>query len=225
VGTPIAAIIGIWLALQALGAFVHIGQDNAAVSYWSHLGGFLMGVLLSMVFRTPDLGQRELGHVVLDKMNERGPAAVARAAEDHLKHHPDDPKAMKELGDALEKLGERKQEAAIREQIIEKLPCDQWGDSLGRLLDLGTLRSWPVMKRLKLADAIRIDDPKSAALLLETVIAAGPSEPQRPETLLSLAGLYWETERGKALAALALLTKEYPMHPTTEVAKQRGWLG
>jgi len=225
VGTPIAAIIGVWAGLQVLGAFVHIGQDDAAVSYWSHLGGFVMGIVLSLAFRTPDLGQRELGHVVLDKMNERGPAAAARAAEDHLKQHPNDPKALHDLGDALEKLGERKREAKIREQIVEKLPTKDWGDALPRLLALGTLRSWSVLRRLKLADKIRVDDPAGAALLLETVIAEGPAEPQRPETLLSLAGLYWETERGKAMAALSILEKEFPLHPTLEVAKQRGWLG
>jgi len=45
-------VVAVWVVLQAAGAFVHIGADSGT-SYWSHLGGFASGVLLSLVFGVP----------------------------------------------------------------------------------------------------------------------------------------------------------------------------
>jgi membrane associated rhomboid family serine protease len=45
--------IGIWLALQVLGLFVP--QQQILVSYWGHLGGFVMGILALLVLHKRDV--------------------------------------------------------------------------------------------------------------------------------------------------------------------------
>src|SRR5208282_863903 len=72
----VAAVTGIWVVLQVIGAFVRFGEPGG-VSFASHLGGFAAGIVMGLLFRAPDLGQIQLGHEVLEQMNNRGPAAAA----------------------------------------------------------------------------------------------------------------------------------------------------
>ncbi|MFI5385082.1 MAG: rhomboid family intramembrane serine protease [Fimbriimonadales bacterium] len=224
VGVPVAGVIGVWLALQVLGAFKTIGDPIASTAFWAHLGGFGAGLVMCFVFRAPDLGQLRLGHEVIARMNERGPAAAVVAALRHLEVHPDDPTALKHLVEAHKLMNDSEGEAGALVRIIDLLPEDDVGVPICRLRDLGELGRLPPLKRIRLAERVRSQDPQTTKLLLESVIDEPASEPQRPEAMLALAGLNRDDNPEAASSMLTRLQSEYPLHPAVELARARGWM-
>jgi membrane associated rhomboid family serine protease len=50
---PAVIILGWWFVLQFLGGLSSVGMHAAGgVAWWAHVGGFLMGVLLTLVLRS-----------------------------------------------------------------------------------------------------------------------------------------------------------------------------
>jgi membrane associated rhomboid family serine protease len=222
-GISVAVVTGVWLVLQLIGAFVHIGEQGS-VSFWSHIGGFLGGLLLSAIFRVPDLGQRKLGHAVLDQMNERGPAAVAVAARQHLKEHPRDVRALRDLAEAEKQLAHPIAEVEVLHKLLEILPESEQGEPIQRLGELEKLVTLPSLRRTLLADRFRDTDPGTARLLLESVVSGPESDLQIPDAMLALAALERESAPERAAEILKRLQTKYPLHPTVDLARQRGWL-
>lgn len=219
VALSVAAVTVIWLLLQVVGAFVRLG-DSGGVSFWSHLGGFAAGILLSLVFRAPDLGQVKLGHEVLDRMNARGPAAVVVAAKRHLERHPRDVKALWELADAHGMLAERDAEAEVLLQLLDVLPEDAQPEAIRRLAQAGRVTLLTPLRRVQLAD-----QHKDVARALLKSVAEGPvEESQRPDAILALAALERESHPARADILLKELAADYPLHPAVELARKRGWL-
>ncbi|AIE84692.1 rhomboid family protein [Fimbriimonas ginsengisoli] len=221
----VAAVTGIWVILQVVGAFVRVGQTEGGTSYWAHLGGFAGGVLLSLLFRAPDLGQIRLGHEVLEQMNDRGPGAVVTAATRHLEKHPRDLKALWELANAQRLLGEGEAEADVLLRLLEIESEEEVPEVLRRLCQAGRVTRLPTLRRLQLADRIRLSSPAIAKALLRSVVEGERSEPQRPDAILSLATLERDESPVRAEELLGELSSEYPMHPAAELARKRGWIG
>ena len=218
-GVSILAITMLWVALQVVGAFVRLGDPEGGVAFWSHLGGFVSGLLLSFCFRAPDYAHLKLGHQVLEEMNARSPAAAAATAKQHLEVHPNDPKGLQELAEALDKLGNHDEEAATLVRLFGVEPSPE---ILRRLGDLARLQLLPTMERLKLAERYRSVPDVSKSLLLSVI--EGDDEVQRPDAMLALAGLERETDEANAATILAKLLDTYPLHPTVELARTRGWI-
>lgn len=221
---PVAGVLAVWLVLQIVGAFFTIGGGNAATAYWSHLGGFGAGLMLCFIFRTPDMGHLELHHKVLEEMNERGPAAAAAAALRHLEVHPDDPKALQQLIEAHRLMDDAEGEAGALVKIIELLPDGELGTPICRLREIGALSMLPPLRRLKFAEKVSGVSKDAAMCLLESVIEEPATESQRPEAMLALVGLVRDETPAHADEVLVRLQNEYPLHPTVELAKARGWL-
>lgn len=219
----VLAMVGFWAAVQFVGAFVHLGDDTGT-AYWAHLGGLAMGTLLAIAFRAPDLGQAKLGHEVLDRMNARGPAAAEAAARAHLKRHPDDPRALRDLADALHDLHEPEREADVLLALLRAEPEGERPALLARLSGIGMADRLPAARRVAFAEGVREGHPALARALLLSVADAGADEPQRPEALLALAGLEREREPDRAEAILRELAVRYPLHPCCDLAKKRGWI-
>jgi membrane associated rhomboid family serine protease len=222
-GLSVAVVTAIWLTLQFVGAFVSIGT-SASVSFWAHIGGFLGGLLLSLAFRAPDLGQRKLGHEVLDRMNERGPAAVALAARRHLLEHPGDVRALRDLADAERQLAHTDSEIEALQMLIKLQPPEEQGDVLVRLGELNKLDTISSVRRIQLADHLGTDRPEVSRLLLESILDGPASDQQIPEAMLSLAALERMHEPERASQILEDLRAKFPLHATVEVARHRGWI-
>jgi len=218
----VAAVTGVWVILQIVGAFVKLG-DQGGTSFWAHLGGLSAGAILSLVFRAPDFEQLKLGHEVLDAMNARGPAAVAFAAKRHLKLHPKDLKALWELADAQSALGEGEPEAKTLLHLIELTTEDERIEAVRRLCKIGRVSTLPVIKRLQLADQCRSSAHDVCRALLSSVVQGPHDELQRPDAMLALIGLEKELHPDRADTLMAELLKAYPLHPATELARKRGW--
>jgi membrane associated rhomboid family serine protease len=222
-GITVATVTMIWIGLQIVGAFVHVGESNS-VSFWAHIGGFVGGLLLSLIFHAPDLGRLKLGHEVLDQMNERGPAAMALAARQHLNEHPGDIRALKEIADAERQMGHADQECAALLELLEALPESEQADTIERISNLGRLSSLPSLRRTLLADRFQSSAPHISRALLVSVVDGPESDTQVPDAMLALAALEREIEPERATEILARLQKSFPLHPTVELARHRGWI-
>jgi hypothetical protein len=179
---------------------------------------------MSLIFRAPDLGHLKLGHEVLEKMNERGPAAAAAAALRHLELHPDDPKALQHLIEAHKVMDDPEGESGALLRIIELLPEEEIGVPICRLSELGELKRFSPLKRVMLAEKVKEHSPEAAACLLESVVEEPAHESQRPEAMLALAALKREDAPESAEDVLSRLETEYPLHPAVELARARGWI-
>lgn len=222
-GLSVAVVTVVWLILQFVGAFVNIGTE-ASVSFWAHIGGFLGGLLLSLVFRAPDLGQRKLGHEVLDRMNERGPAAVALAARQHLKEHPGDVRALRDLADAERQLSHLDAEFDALQDLLKVGSLEDQGDVLLRMSELNKLGSLQSVRRIQLADHLGAIRPEVSRVLLESILEGPASDQQIPEAMLALAALERQHEPERASQILEDLRAKFPLHATVEVARHRGWI-
>lgn len=216
VSVPVSAIAALWLFLQALGAFVQIGEPSGGVAYWSHLGGVAVGVLLSLAYRAPSLGSLQLGHEALDRMNKRGPYAAIAAADLHLKNHPNDPRALAQKAEAYRALGDKLEEIETLVHLFEVQEVRELGPVILRLEELRALACITSLRRAQTADKLKAIDPGLSIILLESIANGDADDPQRPDAMLSLALLDGQT--GWA----ARLAKEFPLHPAVEVAKSRG---
>lgn len=221
---PVVAIVGFWAAVQLVGAVVHIGDLSGGTAYWAHLGGLMMGCVLALAFRAPDLGQARIGHEVLDRMNARGPAAAEAAARAHLRRHPDDPKALRDLAAACHDLGEAAGEADAIMALMRIEPENEQPGLLARLAEIGMADRLPAARRVALAEKMKDGHPSVARSLLLSVADEGSDGTQRPEALLALAGLEMHREPEQAAALLRELATRYPLHPCSDLARKRGWL-
>lgn len=223
-GASVAVLAGVWLVLQAIGAFLHLGESGGGTAFWTHLGGFAAGLILGVAFRAPSLARVELGHEVLREMNSRSPAAAAAAARQHLKDHPGDPAALRELASALGRLGEHREEGQVLVELMELLPESAQGPvvlQLGAIHQLGLL---PSLRRTMLAERFKGSQPDIARCLLESVIRGPATDPQRPDAMLSLISIMREAAPQPAQSLLDELMSAYPMHPAAELARTRGWV-
>jgi membrane associated rhomboid family serine protease len=50
---PAVLMLGYWFLLQLLGGLPSLGGEGGGVAFFAHIGGFLAGVLLIFVFRSP----------------------------------------------------------------------------------------------------------------------------------------------------------------------------
>ncbi len=221
---PVIVIIAAWFLLQVLGAFTTIGDTTASTAFWAHLGGFGAGVLLSVLFRAPDVGQLRMGQAVVDRMVDRGPAATATAALQHLVRHPDDPKALQQLIGAHALMNDKTSEADALLKLLELLPDCDLGPPVRRLAELGALKRLPPFRRRSLALTLAGTDETATRLLLESVMAEPVGEAQRPEAMLALAEIQMQESPDDARALLGQLAHEYPLHPTVQLARAKGWI-
>lgn len=215
----VPVVVGVWLVLQIVGAFLVIGDIPGGVSYWAHLGGALAGLLLSLALKVPAADQLAFGHDVLDRINHLGPSAALVMAEQHLREHPDDSHAMVTLAGAHRDLGHKREEIDIWTKVLAGDVREAQVRATIRLAELRALVHSPSVQRCRLADQWKVAEPEAAEVLLRSVIAE-MNDPQRPQALLSLASM--EPDRNREFAQMLL--RDYPMDDATSTARARGLL-
>jgi membrane associated rhomboid family serine protease len=62
VAVPAYFMLGYWFLLQVLGGVGSLGVAAGGVAFWAHIGGFLAGALLVLLFRDPELVARHPNH-------------------------------------------------------------------------------------------------------------------------------------------------------------------
>lgn len=219
VAAPVAAVVAIWAVLQVLGAFVRLGDAELAVSFWAHLGGVVGGLLMSAVFRAPDLAEIQLSHEALERMNERSPAVARAAALKVLEARPDDVVAWGNLAEAARKLHHPEEERDALVEIVRRADGERRDQAIAQLAEIDGLTVLPALDRFKLASET---GPEAAACLLRSLLTE--SSVPRPGVLLALAGAVKDTNVDEASGYLAELERDFPMEHETDIARKRGWL-
>jgi membrane associated rhomboid family serine protease len=62
VAVPAVFMLGYWFALQLLSGWASIGAEGGGVAFWAHVGGFVAGALLVLLFRDRRLLERHPYH-------------------------------------------------------------------------------------------------------------------------------------------------------------------
>ena len=218
----VAIVTFAWLLMQAIGAIVRIGEPLHASGFLAHLGGALGGMILSFLFRAPDLGSQKLGHQVYEALNDHGPVAQIAHLKGHLADHPEDVAMHLKLAGEYQEMGDTKDEVATLKSILFQLSGDKADEAVSRLVDLKQLGDIAPIRRRQLAD--KLSNPV-AAKVLWSIADLPKNEPQRPEALLELVGRLKEDSPEESARALEILKTDYPSHSAMEIAKKRGWLG
>lgn len=224
IGTPVWAIAGLWMGLQLLGAVWRLGDEGGGVSFWTHLGGFLAGLILSPILGATKQASQELGHEVLDQMNERGPAATLHAAERMLQKHPNDLRALRHKAEALRDLHEPKKEAAAWLELLAKSPEADQAGIVEELASCGGLEAVEPIERAKLADRLKDSSPTACRTILESLVRQKDDAPTRPEALLALATLIQGEEPEQARKLTEELSAKYSLHGAAAVARAKGMI-
>src|SRR5690606_29025897 len=59
---PAYLMLGYWLVVQLISGFLSIGAEGGGVAFWAHVGGFVAGAVLVLLFRDPRLVDRHPYH-------------------------------------------------------------------------------------------------------------------------------------------------------------------
>ncbi|NNC77054.1 MAG: rhomboid family intramembrane serine protease [Woeseiaceae bacterium] len=59
---PAMLMLGYWIVMQLVGGFGTLGASGGGVAFWAHVGGFVAGALLVLIFRDRELLQRHPYH-------------------------------------------------------------------------------------------------------------------------------------------------------------------
>lgn len=221
---PVAVITAIWAVLQVAGAFIQLGGESTGTAYFAHLGGLAMGLLLAAVMRAPDLAELRFGHDVLDRMNERGPAAALEAAQRHLEKHPGDPKALAQVVQAHAQLGHPKEEAFALLELAQACLEGERPACFQRVCELGEAGLIPSQRRVRIAESLVATSPQAARMLLQSIVDGAPTDPEWPNAIVALVGIERETEPSRAAILIQSLVDHDPLHPLVEVVRKRGWV-
>jgi len=58
IAVPAVFMLGYWFVIQLLGGFSSLGATGGGTAFWAHIGGFVAGALLCLVFRNRELLER-----------------------------------------------------------------------------------------------------------------------------------------------------------------------
>ena len=58
IAVPAFFMLGYWFAVQLLSGWTSIGVEGGGVAFWAHVGGFVAGAVLVLLFRDPRLLER-----------------------------------------------------------------------------------------------------------------------------------------------------------------------
>jgi membrane associated rhomboid family serine protease len=58
IAVPAVFMLGYWFVLQLISGAASIGAEGGGVAFWAHVGGFVAGAVLVLVFRDPRLLER-----------------------------------------------------------------------------------------------------------------------------------------------------------------------
>lgn len=219
-GISVGIIALMWLAIQASGSVFQVGdQMRGGVAFWSHLGGFLAGLAFAFLFGGLKEARFEYGHEVLAQMNERGPAAMLATAEVLLKQQPKNRTAQWQRIEALRDLHENDKCANALLIFFESGDPAEKEKAIRLLGQINGLKTINSVQRLKFIDSLSESQFELKILVLNS-IATEKNDPRRPDALLSLIESF--NDPARTAEYLSIISTEFPHHPATEAARQRG---
>lgn len=218
ISAPVWLVALIWIALQAIGVLAHSETTQPATAFSTHVGGFLVGLMLSLIFGIPKTQSRQLGHEVLNQLNSNDPHVVLGVADKHLKAHPGDSRAMIEKATALITLGRRDQAYQVIQPLLASVNQEARIDSSRFLIRHGMLHRVHPTQRLKTAESIEDQDIEAATILIESVLTEPDHESERAFALYKLAVVLRDVDPDRSATLVAELRAKYPLHHAVSLA-------
>ncbi len=214
VQVPVYAVVIVWLALQIAGALLSQAQFYGPVAYWAHLGGFVGGFVLALVFKAGKAAESEAWQSHIESAADLGPAAQAEAARAYLARKPDDLPTLRNLSAALQLLGDKGEEEKVVARVFELNASFEGAFAVDRLVILDGLKKIPQAKRLKCAQQLATTNPRASESVL---ISLGDN----PDALSMLVDLLGDTEPERAKSYLQQLEIMHALSPQYEATKKR----
>ncbi len=203
VHVPVLAVAGTWIILQILGTFVRLGDSSGGTGFAAHLGGLAFGLSMAFVFGAS--GNAELDAAYSRLSQATGPDAALVTAKAILERRPNDQIALAQAANALQTLGDRRQEVVFR---LRQLQVDS-EQALPRLIALGALGQVPALDRMKLACSSELRTQVLKSVAIEDCV-------ERPDAMLELITLEPNGGWRESLA------RDFPLHPAADIARARG---
>lgn len=218
---PVYAVTLIWAVFQAIGAIVNLGSDGGT-AFWSHIGGFAFGVLLSLVFRTPDYRMTVESRDRVRRAAVGSPLAVKATALAHLRDHPHDPEVLETLANVCRDLGDRREEV----EALLRLQAVQLGEDRDQTLfglhEIGQLPQLSRMERQRYVETRAEEAPRLTRLILESLIAEC-HDSSMPDLLLQLASFDKDRDPDAFRVTVRRILDEFPLSPAAELVRMKAW--
>ena len=214
----VGTVTMIWVGLQGVGAFVRLGDPGGA-AFWTHLAGFLVGLLLSLALGAPAEARRQHDDRVLDEMRDRSPAASLMAAQNVLIHRPGDARALRQMAEAYRDMGEVTEAAEAWARLVEAADGDDQLEALKGLSRAGALTILPTARRMKLSSDWADQEPDLSVRIMESVLDDEEDPEARADAVLALAQLSTGDDQARWLDDLR---RDYPLSHAHDMAVRKG---
>lgn len=214
---PVVVMGGIWIVLQVVGALV-LRDKTGGVSFWAHAGGAVGGLIMAVLFGASSEADFHRSRKAMSEMGERSPGAQLAAAQAHLKSHPADAVAWREVAEAQRDLDHLDESLDAWLQVYRHGSSDARANAVHALDQGRSLGRLEARERSRAAHQMVESQPDAAATLWRSV-AEDADDAERPFALLALA-IHFPQHSGAA----AVLARDFPLHEATETARRRGLL-
>lgn len=214
---PVFVVILFWIALQVAAGFVAVSQFGAQTGYWAHVGGFVAGLSLALLFRASSEAAEEAWHDHLREADMRSAAAGAAAAKKGAQRAD----ALKKAFEHAESLGNDEEADNALLHLLETDPNYDDGFAAVKLAERKILSRLPASARIRIASAMQ--NESAAEVLLLSILEEEPGA-ETPNTLLALIEMFAQTDKHAARVHYERLMREYALSPQAETASRK-WGG
>lgn len=209
---PVWILLGIWIALQITGLFVKIGQTSGGIAFAAHLGGLIVGLIASGIWRADKQADLDDAYRLLGEADGRSAGAKMAAAQQVLKQKPGDMNATIRLAEAQKQMGDNEAFYESLTQLVDSKDANSIEWALTEMATCGQLKTVPSAKLMRLGEAL----PDKLQAIVWQSVASRKGDKERPKAILELA------ESGAKGNWVALLEQEFSMEPEAEIARQKG---
>jgi len=212
---PVWMLLGLWILLQIVGLFVQVGQPSTGgVAFAAHLGGLAVGLIASGIWRADKQAELDDAYRLLGDAEDRSAGAKMTAAQQVLKQKPGDAVATVRLAEAQKQMGDNEAFYQTLQLLVDSKDKDSIEWAVTEMAANGQLKSLSSGKLMRISQ----DLPAQLQSIVWQSVASRTGDTERPKAILELV-------EAKATGNWAdILTKEFPMEPETEIARQKGLL-
>ncbi|HWP32015.1 MAG TPA: rhomboid family intramembrane serine protease [Fimbriimonadales bacterium] len=217
---PVFVIAIVWVILQVAGGFwsnIQLGSEN---SYWSHLGGFLIGFSLAILFGARKAALEESYAPVLEEARTRSPQALINAAKEILTQNPDSLFALKALAEGF--LAQNDHEEALKalEKMLDKDPLYENAFAVKKISELRGWERIPSVRRLRIAEQLLPSQPEVAEHILQSILRES-RDATTVHALAMMLDIVAKSDPTSARHYASELEKHFPFSPVTEIARSK----
>ena len=212
---PSWVALSLWIAPEFLGGIrAAAGGQGDGVAHWAHIGGFVLGVWLSLFFNFEKQGKHD---AIMDNVSEKMQSGSALGAEAELRevlaHNPRNTEAHLRLARAL--MAQSKVNEALesyREAMRLHLIADENDAGIGIYKEIST-QTLPDMDLYMVGVAMEKEKRYLDAMEIMTRLASEAAEPDIREQAAMRRGkilLFGFNRAGEAKTALNDFLQKYP---------------